>query len=218
MMWGAPPPVCDSHRTIVSELPSPRASLAEESDDRLVERVLQDEHDPRPFEVLVRRHQGFVRANCRVLTRSSADADDLAQEVFVKAYFGLRRFEGRSQLKTWLRRIKVNHCLNYLRAQRGGSTIDIEDLGPDAPVSSTDRADAGADQTDLRERIVAVLDELSDTVRVPLMLRDADGMSYEEIATTLGISLSAVKMRIKRGREEFRKRWEAADATAEMSS
>ena len=194
----------------MSDLPPPRASLAEESDDRLVERVLQDEHDPRPFETLVRRHQGFVRANCRVLTRSPSDADDLAQEVFVKAYFGLRRFEGRSQLKTWLRRIKVNHCLNFLRAQRGGTTVELDDASVTEPVVSTERADASAEQADLRARIVAVLDELSDTLRVPLMLRDADGMSYEEIAETLGISLSAVKMRIKRGREEFRRRWEAS--------
>jgi RNA polymerase sigma-70 factor (ECF subfamily) len=60
--------------------------------------------DTRAFETLVRRHQGFVVANCRVITRSAADADDLSQEVFVKAFFGLRRFEGRAQFRTWGRR------------------------------------------------------------------------------------------------------------------
>ena len=62
---------------------------------------------------------------------------------------------------------------------------------------------------DDRERMLEVLDAMSDALRLPLMLRDADGLSYDEIAAQLGISLSAVKMRIKRGREEFRRRFDA---------
>ncbi len=188
-------------------------AFADEPDEGLVARMLRDEHDPRPFEALVRRHQGFVLANCRVISRSPADAEDLAQEVFVKAYFGLPRFEQRAQFRTWLRRIKVNHCLNFVRKTRGAVLVDVDEPSVEShadmmsPPVAEDRLHAG----ETRERIVEVLDTMSDTLRVPLMLCDADGLSYEEIAEQLGIGLSAVKMRIKRGREEFRRRWAERD-------
>jgi RNA polymerase sigma-70 factor, ECF subfamily len=77
----------------------------------------------------VQRHQGFVAANCRAIVRSPNDVDDLTQEVFVKAFFGLRRFERRAPFRAWLHRIKVNHCLNHLRRTRGPIMIEIEDPG-----------------------------------------------------------------------------------------
>ena len=107
----------------------------------------------------MRRHQGHVVANCRVITRSSADAEDLAQDVFIKAFFGLRRFEGRSQFKTWLQRIKVNHCLNHLRKTRGAVLVDVEEPGLEAhpamhrPSTVHESLQSGPD----RERIVRVL-------------------------------------------------------------
>ncbi len=194
--------------------------FADEPDEGLVARILRDEHDPRPFEALVRRHQGFVLANCRVISRSPADAEDLAQEVFVKAYFGLPRFEQRAQFRTWLRRIKVNHCLNFVRKTRGAVLVDVDEPSVEthadmmSPPVAEDRLHA--DET--RDRIVQVLDTMSDTLRVPLMLCDADGLSYDEIAEQLGIGLSAVKMRIKRGREEFRRRWAERHSDAPFAS
>ena len=188
-------------------------SFDKESDDELVHLArTAGNGDGRPFEALVRRHQGFVVANCRVITRSTADAEDLAQEVFVKAFFGLPRFEGRAQFRTWIQRIKVNHCLNYLRKTRGAIMVDIDDVAPEdhgamrAPATAHVDLQAAGD----REQIVHVLDAMSDTLRIPLMLRDGDGLSYEEIALQLGIGLSAVKMRIKRAREEFRARFAGA--------
>jgi len=171
--------------------------------------------DTRPFTALVQRHQGFVVANCRAITRSPADAEDLAQEVFVKAFFALRHFEGRAAFRTWIGRIKVNHCLNHLRKMRGTVMVDIDQ--PEAqthpglavqPTAHTEVASA-AD----RQHIIAILDTMPDTLRIPLMLRDADGQSYEEIAARLAIGLSAVKMRIKRAREMFRERFEGGLAT-----
>lgn len=179
-----------------------------ESDAELVERLKGDRTgDTRPFDILVRRHQQFVLGNCRYLTRSPADAEDLAQEVFVKAYFALHRFEGRSQFRGWVQRIKVNHCLNFLRKRRGTVMVDVEDeaLADDPRLSQAAVAESRLQQRDERERISHVLDAMSDTLRIPLILRDADGLAYEEIAERLNLKLSAVKMRIKRGREEFRR-------------
>lgn len=182
----------------------------EEPDDQLVGMAkAAGNGDARAFEVLVRRHQGHVVANCRILSRSSADAEDLAQEVFVKAFFGLRRFEGRSKFRTWLQRIKVNHCLNHLRSNRDASIVGLDDVSPEdhETMRTSPTAHVYLHVAEDRERIVAVLDSMSDTLRVPLMLRDGDGLPYDEIAATLGIGLSAVKMRIKRGRAEFRERY-----------
>ncbi|MGE3176306.1 MAG: RNA polymerase sigma factor [Vicinamibacterales bacterium] len=183
-------------------------SFEHEPDDRLIELLQSDRaEDTRPFDVLVRRHQQFVVGNCRFLTRSSADAEDLAQEVFVKAFFALRRFEGRSQFRGWLQRIKVNHCFNHLRKTRGTVMVDVDDaaVAEDPRLSSPAVAESALEGMERRERIAAVLDSMADTLRIPLILRDADGLSYDEIAAQLGLKLSAVKMRIKRGREEFRR-------------
>lgn len=177
------------------------------SDEKLVERARKARKgDLRAFDELVRRHQARVRTNCRFLTGSEEDALDLSQEVFVKAYFNLQRFEGRSTFGTWVQRIKVNHCLNHIRKRKGKVFVDVEDpaLGGEEALRDDARADDATRARETRERIAAVLDRMSETLRVPLLLRDLDGLSYQEIADRLGLGLSAVKMRIARAREEFR--------------
>jgi RNA polymerase sigma-70 factor (ECF subfamily) len=186
-------------------------SEMERGDDILVEEARRAAAgDTRSFGELVTRHQARVLANCRHLTGSADDAEDLAQEVFVKAFFGLRRFEGRAQFGSWVQRIKVNHCLNHLRRRKGKTFLDIDDplLEIEAPLSVAATPERELHELDERARIRAVLDELPTTLRVPLVLCDLDGLSYQEIADQLGLGLSAVKMRIKRGREEFRARYE----------
>ena len=162
------------------------------------------EGDTRPFEELVRRHQRGVVTNCVYLSGSPTDSEDLAQEVFVKAYFGLARFEGRATFKTWLHKIKANHCINFVKKKRL-RTVDVASSAIESVASPEPTAEREVDQGADRARIESVLLEMSETLRVPLVLRDMDGMAYEDIADQLGIGLSAVKMRIKRGREEFRR-------------
>ncbi len=177
------------------------------SDEQLVERAKTAvQGDLRAFDELVRRHQAKVQTNARYLTGSADDALDLSQDVFVKAFFHLKRFEGRSSFGTWVQRIKVNHCLNHIRKQKDKTFVDVEDpvLEAEQPLHSNARTDAGVEADDSRERIGRTLARMADTLRVPLLMRDLDGMSYQEIADELGVSLSAVKMRIKRAREEFR--------------
>ena len=187
--------------------------LATANDEELVEATRRGPgSDLRAFEQLVERHQGRVLANCRYLTGSPLDAEDLAQEVFVKAYFGLARFESRAKFSTWIRRIKVNHCLNHL-SRKSASMVSLEE--PGVGTSEGLRVEADAERAvhalDQRRKIGATLDALSEALRVPLMLRDADGLSYQEIGEHLGIGLSAAKMRIKRAREEFRRLFNDAD-------
>ncbi len=190
-----------------------------DSDESLVERARSGVRgDLRAFEQLVSRHQGFVHTNCRHMSGSAEDAQDLTQEVFVKAYFGLARFEGRSSFGSWVKRIKVNHCLNYLRRKRGRQFVDVDD-----PVNENEHElqvapgiDRGLESQDVQDRIRRALTGLPDTLSLPLILRDLDGLSYQEIATELGLGLSAIKMRIKRGREEFRRRYTALSESEEL--
>jgi len=178
-----------------------------EPDDELVSRaVAAPPGDLRAFDELVKRHQGRVQTNCRFLSGNEEDALDLAQEVLVKAYFNLGSFEARASFGTWLNRIKVNHCLNHLRRQQGRTFVDVNEpaLENDERLRGRNTADAAILDHETRQTIERVLDDLPETLRVPLILRDLDGLSYQEIADDLEIGLSAVKMRIRRARVEFR--------------
>jgi RNA polymerase sigma-70 factor (ECF subfamily) len=90
--------------------------------------------------------------------------------------------------------------------------LDVEEpeLAGHASLQTAPTAGLALERERSRDAILRALDAMTDTLRIPLMLRDADGLAYEEIAEQLGIGLSAVKMRIKRGREEFRRRYAAA--------
>ena len=180
------------------------------TDEELVEASRSGGGSSQAFDELVSRHQGRIMANCRYISKSPNDAEDLAQEVFVKAFFALPRFEARSSFKTWLQRIKINHCLNHLEKKRGKVFIDAEEPGLAAvdEMRVQPRAERDLSSIEDRERIEIVLDDLSEALRVPLVLREVDGLSYQEIADHLEISLSAAKMRIKRAREAFRDDWE----------
>ena len=173
----------------------------------------------RAFEFLVRLYEGRVKANCRHLTRSRDDAEDLTQEVFVKAFFGLSRFEGRASFKTWVQRIKVNHCLNFLKKREGRTFVPFGEPGEGEPEPAVEpAAEKHMESGEARRTIAGILDELPDTLRIPLVMCDVDQFSYQEIADTLGIGLSAVKMRIKRGREEFRKRFGSQEPTVPLEA
>lgn len=175
--------------------------LSTQSDDELVA-IAQAAvpGDTRAFDELMRRHERRVLVNCRIITRSPDHAEDLAQDVMVKAYFALKRFEGRSKFSTWVNRIKVNHCLNFLQKRAGKQFVDIDDTQIEGGAAT----DAELNRKDMRTRIEATLEQMPTSLRVPLVMRDLDKLAYQDIADALGINLSAVKMRIKRGREMFR--------------
>jgi RNA polymerase sigma-70 factor (ECF subfamily) len=170
--------------------------------------------DLRAFELLVHRHEGHVRANCQFITGNAEEARDLAQEVFVKAYFGLDGFRGTSAFRTWLRRIKVNHCLNHLAKRRTGGEVPIseaiEATHPGFRVAAVDTLG----EQELADQVAAVLHAMPDTLRIPLVMHDMDGFTHQEIADSLGIGLSAAKMRVTRGRAQFRELWSPSPTEA----
>jgi len=196
---------------MTDETQAPPQDREADPDAVLLERArAAPEGDLRAFEQLVQQYQKRILADCRYMTRDETISEDLAQEVFVKAYFGLERFEGRSSFRHWLQRIKVHHCLNYIKKQEGktGVSIDEGTAEEHGELQVSPTADRNLESMSQRQRITNILDSMPATLRIPLIMRDMDELSYEEVASSLRIGLSAAKMRIKRAREEFRRRYE----------
>lgn len=157
-------------------------------DRTLVARVLLTD-DRRAFDMLVRRHQGMVRAQLRRLLKGdSADADDLAQETFLLAWRKLHQFRGEARLATWLYRIAYS-C--FLQARRKAPSASSEP--PSGPPSTVETSD-------LRFDIDRAMGRLSEAEQVVLTHVVQLGLSHEEAAYVLGMPLGTVKSHARRGK------------------
>ncbi len=164
-----------------------------EADDRLLVGAAR-RGDLEAFDVLVRRHQAPVYRLALRMLGSEADAEDAAQEAFVQAWRSLERFRGDSAFATWMYRIVTNRCLNALAARR-----PVEGLTDRYPEPAGDPAEVAERRARLRAVADGVL-TLPPEQRAALVLREFQGLSYEEVAQVLGVSLAAVKGRIHRAR------------------
>ncbi len=173
----------------------------------LIEKILSGETDA--YAEIVRTYQTKVLGLCTSLLGDATQAEDAAQEIFIKAYQSLRSFRGASAFSTWLYRITANHCKDILRKRlrEKSESLDalIEKAGDAAqklwePSFNPGMSAVGAD---LVERL---LSSLSPDERLILTLREVQGLSYQEIAWTLGCSLDAVKSRLRRAREALQEK------------
>jgi len=167
---------------------------------------LAQQGDKESFGLLVKKYEKKVFSLAFQFTRNAAVADDLAQEVFIKAYFGLPRFKGQSEFGTWLYRIGVNHVKDYLRKKPKELSLEIvpEDRSPQVDTLAEEQE---ARKNEQRRAVVMVcLQELPLKHRVILTLRDIEGLSYDEIARALKISAGTVDSRLFRARQSLRKR------------
>ncbi len=195
------------------------ASAIETAGDQ--DRILVDRArtgDIGAFEMLVRRYQGWVFTLAVRMLGDRGEAEDMAQEIFLKAYGGLKGFKGASQFSTWLYAIASHHCLNQLEARRRRplphrQTSDRPDRAEKSPPVILDRladqaprADALLERADLARIVQAELANLTAEHRIILVLRDIQGLSYEEIAQTLRLELGTVRSRLHRARMEMRAR------------
>jgi RNA polymerase sigma-70 factor, ECF subfamily len=162
-------------------------------DDRILVQAAQD-GDLDAFELLVRRHQASVYRVAVRMLGSRADAEDATQETFVRAWRSLGRFRRESAMTTWLYRIVTRRCLDLLAARRPAQAF--HDVDTDAGV---DLADA-AERRDRMEAVTRAIAELPGDQRAALVLREFEGLSYEEVAAVLDTTVPAVKGRIHRGR------------------
>jgi len=179
---------------------------AEASDLSLVQ--LAQRGDTAAFDALVLRYQHKVVNLVMRYVRDPSEAEDIAQEAFIKAYRALPRFRGDSAFYTWIYRIAINTAKNYLAA-RNRSPIEYDLDGPDGEVAPDMQArlrDAATPEAlaltdEIRSTVTAAIAQLPEDLRRAIVLRELEGKSYEEIAAEMNCPVGTVRSRIFRARE-----------------
>jgi RNA polymerase sigma-70 factor, ECF subfamily len=171
------------------------------TDDQDLVKGLKD-GDLAAFAELVRRYEDRIYNLCRYLVRDSRDAQDAAQDVFLKAYRSFKDFRPNSSLYTWLYRVAVNTCIDYRRRSRREASREAV-LSDDLP-SAQPFPDQIYESKEITEAIQAALPRLREKLRAAIVLREIEELSYEEIAEVLHTSVGTVKSRISRAREQLR--------------
>jgi RNA polymerase sigma-70 factor (ECF subfamily) len=171
-------------------------------------------NDAAAFNAIVARHKARVyRFICRMVG-PGADADDLAQETFVKAYTSLPGFRGSASLSTWLLRIAGNLCIDYRRRRKHAPAravslssmlyADGERDGALEPVDPHGGPESEALRTELQGRVHAAIDALPDKLRMVALLYDIEGLTYDEISHVVGCPMGTVKSRLFSARSSLR--------------
>ena len=187
------------------------AELEPHPDVALVERVRGG--DVSAYDELVRKYERQIFRISQHITQNREDAEDVMQDAFLKAYEKLDQFQGNSKFYTWLVRIAVNESLMRLRKRRTGKLVSMdEDVQTDEGSVPRDFADWAPNpeqnytQAELAEILRKTIQGLPQGFRVVFVLRDVEGLSTEETAETLGLSVPAVKSRLLRARLQLRER------------
>lgn len=170
------------------------------------------EGDAGAFEILVERYEKGVYNLAYRLIPDRDDAMDITQEVFLKAFQALPKFRGDSRFSTWLHRVCVNACLDFLRRKQRTQTYSLDEpinLKESSVVREV-RDDSGSvedviETKSLTESVLMALNSVDEAHRTVIALSDIRGYSYQEIADMLGISIGTVKSRLHRGRMAIRK-------------
>ena len=178
---------------------------AKTDDQRLVERVQGG--DKRAFDVLVLKYQHKIVKLVMRYVRDQAEALDVTQEAFIKAYRALPKFRGDSAFYTWLYRIAINTAKNHIVAMKRRPMeydLDLQESDgyqPHAQLRDYDSPDRIVQREELREAVQAAINTLPEELRVAIVLREVEGMSYEEIATAMSCPVGTVRSRIFRARD-----------------
>lgn len=190
-------------------MPAGRAAkTAGAADDRELVRLAQAE-DKAAFEELVRRHQHRVFAVAGGILRRREDVEDIAQQVFVKAYFSLKRFDQRAAFSTWLYKITVNECWDLLRKKKVRPLVYESDLSEDQARQYSVSGETGHPAPDVsekladRQRVERLLEGLEERDRLMLILKEVEGFAVEEVANILGLNANTVKVRLFRARRRI---------------
>lgn len=176
-------------------------------DQELVRRAQHGDADA--FEVLVKKHQGRVFAVAGGILRNREDVEDIAQQVFVKAYFSLKKFDQRAAFSTWLYKITVNECWDMLRKKKVRPLVYESELSEEQAtmyLATEQKSDSGpnvTEQLETRQQLDQWLECLEERDRTMLTLKEVQGFTVEEIAEIVGINGNTVKVRLFRARQRI---------------
>lgn len=185
-------------------------AVRREDDRELVRRAQQG--DKGAFEELVARHQSRVFAVAGGILRNREDVEDISQQVFLKAYFSLKRFDQRSAFSTWLYKITVNECWDLLRKKKVRPLVFESELSEEQAhvyQSTEDKPEFAPDvseQLETRDQLERYLDCLEERDRAMLVLKEVQGFTVEEIAEMMGLNGNTVKVRLFRARQRIAQR------------
>jgi len=177
-------------------------------DDRTLVRLAQ-KGDKAAFELLVQRNQHRVFAVARGILKRHEDVEDVAQQVFVKAYFSLKRFDLRAAFSTWLYKITVNECWDLLRKKKARPLVYESDFSEEqtrqysAPDREASKGPDTGDRMAMRQSLQIMLGQLDKRDRAMLVLKEVQGFSVEEIAESMGVNANTVKVRLFRARRKI---------------
>ncbi len=173
----------------------------------LVRRI--QERDEAAFRELVERYQNKVYSIIYGILRNHNDAEDIAQQVFTKIYFSIGNFDFRSSLLTWIYKITVNECYDYLRKRRVRKLVYESDLGDEEGVnmerSEPDQAPRVDERLERRDLALKLLAKLGEEDRQLMLLKEVEGHSVEELARMTGMNENTIKVKLFRARQKLLK-------------
>ena len=161
------------------------------------------------FRELVETHQSKVFSIIYGILRKRNDAEDIAQQVFTKIYFSLKNFDFRSSLLTWVYKITVNECYDYLRKKKVRKLVYESDLGEDDERSmensrlATDREAPIDQRAEDRDYLLQLLDKVSEEERMLLIQKEVEGLTVEELAEQTGLNENTIKVKLFRARQKL---------------
>ena len=188
------------------------------NDDDIVKKLKRGKN--KYFPEVIKKYKKVVYNHARSFLRNQQEAEDATQEIFINVYNNIKKFRGDSKLGTWIYRITVNVCKNKLKQlQRLRAPIieERDEEGEDDRMlknlkeKEENRPDSLFDSGSLKATVFKRIGELTEEQKNVIILRDVDGMSYEEIAKIMKLSVSAVKSKLFRARENLREKLEKDD-------
>ena len=162
------------------------------------------EGDRGAFDEIVRRTYVDTYTLAVRLTATEEDARDVVQDAYLRAWKGIRRFRGDAQFSTWMYRITANTAATVSGKRRRQRTVHLDEVADPVETEVAMHPELATENTELMGRLSAALDELPPRLRVLVVLKDVYGLSHEDIAEELGISVTAAKVRLHRGRKRMR--------------
>jgi RNA polymerase sigma-70 factor (ECF subfamily) len=165
--------------------------------------------DEAAFRQIVEQHRSKVFSIIYGIVRHRNDAEDIAQQVFAKIYFSIKGFDFRSSLSTWIYKISVNECYDYLRKQKVRKLVYESDLGEDDARTmenseiAIERSPAADDRAERRDYLMKLLSKVTEEERVLLIQKEVEGHTVQELAEMTGLNENTIKVKLFRARQKL---------------